>query len=190
MCVEDVVSEFSKSRDRLDKLGVFYGALVLYVVFRRGENIVAGPLHMASIMVLDLFKDVLTYDELESFRCGIVKCAIVLLKCPAFHNRHTRVLVLKQCVKQLLDPGVRMYINILYEKIGNNVQKIKTLAKNAKSIDRENLVGEIETNILDKLEITIDEALRTYGLLLQGSRIYIPSPSKIMKEMERIFNNH
>ncbi len=183
MCVEDVVSEFSRTRDRFDKLGIFYGALVLYIVFRRQENIVAGPLHMASIMVLDLFRDVLTYDELETFRCGVVKCVIALLKCPAFHDRTTRVIVLRQCVRQLVNPGIRMYVSILYEKIGEEIQKIKIIAQNTRPIDRDNLIGTVETNILDKLEMTVDEASGTFGLLIQGSQIYIPAPRIVIREI-------
>ncbi|NPA23600.1 MAG: hypothetical protein GXO23_04825, partial [Crenarchaeota archaeon] len=117
MCVEDVVCEFSRSVDRFDRLGVFYGALVLYIVFRRFENIVAGPLHMASVMVLDLFRDVFTEEELESFRCGIARSVVLFMRCPAFHNRSTRVLVLRQSVKRLACSGIRLYISILRDRV-------------------------------------------------------------------------
>ncbi len=181
MCVEDVVYEFSRSGDKFDKLGVFYGALVLYIVFRRFENIVAGPLHMASVMVLDLFRDVFSIDELESFRCGIARSVVIFMRCPAFHNRSTRVLVLRQSVRRLSCSGVRLYISILRDRV--DMDKVREIAE---SCVRDDLVGVVDFDDLLSLGLNVDEASRIYGFLASGSRVYVPVPDVIIREIERL----
>jgi len=181
MCVEDVVLEFSRSVDRFDKLGVFYGVLVLYIVFRRFENIVAGPLHMASVMVLDLFRDVFTKEELEAFRCGIARSVVIFMRCPAFHNRSTRVIVLRQSVKRLAFSGIRLYISILRSR--TDLEKFREIVESC-TID--DLVGVVDFNDLTSLGVGVDEAARTYGLLASGSRVYVPVPGILLRELERL----
>ncbi|NPB00777.1 MAG: hypothetical protein GXO10_05325 [Crenarchaeota archaeon] len=181
MCVEDVVSEFSRGSSKFDKLGVFYGTLVLYVVFRRFENIVAGPLHMASVMVLDLFRDVFSIEELETFRCGIARSVVIFMKCPAFHNKSTRVFVLKQSVKRLALSGVRLYISILRDRA--NMDKFREIVESC-SID--DLVGVVDFHELSSLGVGVDEAARVYGLLASGSRVYVPVPDVLLRELDRL----
>ncbi len=181
MCVEDVVLEFSRSVDKFDKLGVFYGVLILYVVFRRFENIVAGPLHMASVMILDLFRDIFNKEELEAFRCGIARSVVIFMRCPAFHNRSTRVLVLRQSVKKLACSGVRLYISILRNRI--DLERFREVVESC-SID--DLVGVLDFEELKTLGITVDEAARIYGLLASGSRVYVPVPEILIRELDRL----
>ncbi|GEM_PF-6314215 len=182
MCVDDIVRNFTKCGGLVRKLGFFYGVLVTYVVFMRLEHTASGPLSMMSTIALDLLRDVMTSDELEMFRDGMSESVVVLMKCPLFHNRKTRVPLLYACTREIALPGARLYASLVVPRLTKD--EISTLREFvARARPCNDVISQISYEEACAL-MPIDKILSRLGLVVCSHYVYIPAPAVLARLLE------
>ncbi len=175
MCVEDVVSNFTRCGGSIRKLGYFYGVLVTYIVFMKLEHTASGPLSMMTAIALDLLRDIMTAEELEVFRDGMSESVVVLMKCPLFHNRKTRVPLLYICTREIVVPGARLYASLIVPRLSREeidvLRKFITMATPCNDV-----ISRISYESARTL-MPIDRILSRLGLVVCSHYVHIPAPN-------------